>query len=510
VRLALILAAALVLSGCAEEDTTGPGGGGKTDDLTNSAFHQALDGRGDVVSAWLKSAADAEGVVEGDYRTVLDAIGSQMGCAPTDEKTFAILLTRAEMHPRLMVTHCSSDPTKASEFFFTTQSDDGTLEDIDPRHMRMFAWDGTLRQYRTYELTAYGDAGLQVELDPPKCLQCHTTPANLDGSRMPFTPLMNELVNPWTLWNAQPDFDSHQFEQTIDPRFESAPIYGELTGGDKLDSAANFEKHIRAALDRVTNARMRARRNDANIQDAFDLLRPMFCDETLNYVSENHYSGETSAAVIIDDAIRRLYLQIRPDNWPWEWLNDGILRLPTPVDGEEPLAVMPVRGEATMQIEVALVARNVLTAEQALRVRALDWQRPALSDYRCNLFKRAEELVTVFPPDLSEYTRVSDYIPVLFEDIMQDHPVSDATRLVVVGDATDADFTAAVDAGDLSAYEMTVDEFGALLETTFDDAETDGSRANLEIERLRRGCQAVSLYPAAPLVPGVDPSCIAE
>lgn len=503
----------VLVLGCVETDGGSDCEGAKCDNIGTGALDAVLEGRDDPIAAYLRLAADSTGGIEGDYRDVLDGVGEQLGCGPETEKTFSILLTRAGLFPRHIVTRCSDDPSKASQFFLSTQSDE-QLGDIDPRNLKLYAWDATARTYRWYELRPETEGGpMQVAIDPPECLTCHTGPLDMEGARIPFTPIMNEINNPWTLWNAEPDFRSHQFEDTLDPGLAEQPIYREMTENGKLDSAANFERHIRAALDRVTTARLRARRNEAQLSESLDLLRPMFCEETLNYVSENHNTGETKADIIIDDAFRQLFLTLRPDDWPWDWLNDGVLRLAEPTADETLIDVMAVRGESNVLVEVGLVSRGVLSVEQALRLRALDWQRPALSDFRCRLFTDGEARLKLSPPDLSAYARNSDAIPVLFESLMQITTESGETIPLLparddvfyaIGDVEEAGAADAIASGDLSVYEVTLEELGETLESHFQSAQEPGFRTAIEEERLRRGCHAVLFFPAAPLVPGAE------
>lgn len=517
----VFLCLSLLVASCGEDAGSagaGSGGnGGKTDDGgEGSAFSKTLEGREDPVAQYLRQAAKEDGTLEGDYQSVLDGVGEVMGCDRATQSSFAILLTRAEMFPRLMFTRCSQSPKDASRFFMSTQSDDGALPDVDPRNLKMIGWDDAANVYRTYELLPQADGRMKATVEPAKCSLCHTGPASLDNRLVPFAPVMNELVNPWTLWNAEPEFRSHRFEDELDPKFDSAPVYQAMTQG-QLDSASNFEKHIRAAHDRVANARVRVRRDPPSLDQSLALLRPLFCDETLNYVSENHDTGETRADVLLDDSIRRLYLKVRPDNWPWDWLNDGKLRLPLPKDGEEPLAVMPVRGESTLQLDVALVSRRVLGAEEVLRVRALDWERPVFSEFRCKLYQDAEARVRISPPDVGGYASNTELIKALYEEIMTAQVVgSDGTRatvklapadgaaLVSVPDATDPASLDALVGGDLGGLSVTLDGFGEQLEARFQAFQGEEGRARLEEERVRRACLAGYDYPAAPAIPGSE------
>lgn len=508
--LLLLLSAALMACGDAEPPASAPtddGLGGKADEGAGAA---AFEGRNDPAAAWLRKVTRADGTLVGDYQTVIEGIGAELGCSPESLKTFVILLSRKDYFPRNMFTACSDDPVKASKLFLSTQSDDGTLSDVDPRNLKLFAWDADARTYRLYELLPEGEDAMRVTVEPGHCRTCHTGPTSLDNRAMPFVPIMNELVNPWTLWNAEPDFRSHRFDELLDPAVAKAPVYTAMTGDGRLDSASNFERHIRESMGLVTTTRIRARRDPADLETSLSLLRPLFCDETLNYVSENHDNGELHGAAVIDDSIRRLYLHIQPDQWPWDWLNDGTLRLELPQAGQEPVAVLPVRGEATLQVENALVARRTLSAEQVLQVRALDWKRPTLSPFRCQLFLDGADRVRADPDRFAAYATNGELVGALFVELMQlDQggaplpllsPTPGTLYAIPSIDADDA-----LDAEALSASAVDLDGFGEQLQSWFEAIEGDADRGWLEQERARRGCLALAEYPAAPEIPGIGP-----
>ena len=494
-----LIAALLLVVACGSgtEEPTAEGG-----DLGEGKFDKGaadlLEGHGDAVAEYLREAMTADRVLAGDYRGVLDGVAAKLGCQPAAERTFAILLTRADLHPRLMFNECASDPTKASEFFLSTQSDDHH-GDIESRDIKMAAWDKKARRYRLYEMKPLEEGGMKVQIEPTECLTCHTGPTTMDADDLVWRPVMNELVNPWTLWNAEPDFRSHQFEDAIDPEILEQPVYKAMTAG-KLDAAANFEPIVRAGIDRVTNARALRRHEAADLATALSLVRPLFCDETLNYVSENHDTGKTAASVIIDDAIRHLFFKVQANNWPWDWANDGVLRLTPPAEGEAEVAVIPVRGEATLQVELSLVSRKVLDPIDVLRVRALDWKHPVFSDFRCGLFLAAEERLWDSPPE--DATKNADLIRPILAEIMK---LEDGRSLVPEGAEmlfsipdTTADFAFDHMAG------VDLETFGYQLDDWFNQVEDATDRAALERERARRACRAIRDYPSAPLVPGVD------
>lgn len=524
-RHVLPLAFALTAFGCsqpAENNGTTNNGtctSGKCDDSNGRDLAKELDGRNDVIATFIRGAANNDGTIEGDYSTFLDGVGEVLGCDESTEKTFIILMSKNGFFPRNISTRCSADAVKASEFYLSTQSDYGDRSDINPRDFKMIAWDADADKYNTYEVKddGTGEGPLYIDVEPDHCLACHTNPPSMTGNEIPFTPIMNELTNPWTLWNAEPDFDSHKFDELISAEVASGEVYTTMTAGAKLGPASDFETMIRASIDRVANSRLKARRDPADVEKALALLRPMFCDETVNYASENHDSGEVSTAIIIDDAIRHLYLSIRPDNWPYDWLNDGRMRLASVDGGIPPIEVMPVRGEATLQVEVGLVARRALTAQQVLQVRALDWKRPVFSEFRCNLYEEGAERVRANPPDLAELERVSSLLGPLFEEIMKyeaTDPDSGETvqwsllsadgSLISIPDVEEPDAQEALLYGVFDAYTRDLDGFATELETWFDAVQQASTREELEAERQRRGCVTKRGYPSAPDVPGIS------
>src|SRR5690242_12791794 len=50
-----------------------------------------LSGFGDPVASFLRSAATERGTIAGDYRTILDGAGANLGCDASTEHTFVVL-----------------------------------------------------------------------------------------------------------------------------------------------------------------------------------------------------------------------------------------------------------------------------------------------------------------------------------------------------------------------------------------------------------------------------------
>ncbi len=477
----------------------------------NGSLLATLDGRNDPIAAYLRDYAGDSPIIEQDYRGFLDGMIEQTGCAPSTEKTFVILMSRRRHFPRNIVTLCSDDPAKASEFFMSTQSDVGGLADINAKDYKAVAWDATARKYNLYEFKADSEDGpLFVDADPQHCASCHTEPTNLEPGAMPFTPIMNELTNPWTLWNAEPEFRSHRFDELIDPDLLDAPVYSAMTEGEKLGAASQFESIMRSALEKTVGARLRIRRNAPNVEETLGLLRPMFCDESVNYASENHDSGEISTAAIVDDSMRHT-------DWAYDWINDGRMRLDSVQAGETPLAVMPVRGEAALQVEVGLVTRRALTPYDVLRLRSIDWQRPVFSEFRCDMYRQGSARILADPPDTTAMSRNSDLVPVLFAELMKyevydedsdetvvwDFAPEGAETVYDIPDVTDPSVDEALFYGLTEDYETDVETLATNIETYFDAMQESGQRSVLEEERRRRGCFALANYPSSPDVPDI-------
>ncbi len=508
-RYAIIVLSLLVFS-CSptDEDPAQTCTSGKCDGVSESEFKTELTTYNDPIAKFLVKSANDDGTIEGDYSTFLDGIGEEMGCGKETEKTFTILMSNKDNFPRNMVTRCSDDALRASEFALSTQSDNGDLSDINPYDFKMVAWDKSKRRYNLYEAKpSESGEDLTVVIQPDACVSCHTQSTRKGAPPIEWTPVMNELTNPWTLWNAEPDFRSHRFDDLLNPNVADGEIYQEMTKEALLGAASDFELITRRAIDRVVSARLRTRREEADVEKALNLLYPLFCDESANYASENHESGEVSTAIVIDDALRYLYLQIRAEDWPYDWLNDGRLRLRSVENELPPMSVMPVRGESTLQVEVGLVSRGTLAAEDVIALRSLDYKRPVFSEFRCNLYETtADRLRRKFVVDPDEYAKVSDLLPVFFSEMMQMED-GDGNLQSLIPDNGDVFAIALIDASTdvdaIYAGQKSIDDFAAELEVYFDEVSASTDRQVLESERVRRGCLARELFQNAPQIPDI-------
>lgn len=440
-----------------------------------------LDGYTDPVSNFLRDSVADDGSLTGDYKLVLDGVGAQLGCDSETEKHFVVLSNQGYA-PKPIVTRCANDALGASQFFAAMVArEDG----IDPKQLHLASWDAEAGVYRRYQTIETVDGGMAINVAPTFCMGCHGGPEKLDT----WAPLMNEMASPWSNWNAHPGFSSQLYDEHFPQSFSQDPTFVELTRDGVLDSAASLEPIVRAGIQRVTSARLKTRTASADATAALELVRPLFCDESTNYVSEVHDSGELRIAALVDDSIRNLYRSAAVDG-AWLWLADTRMQLPPPA-GEQPVTLIAIRGEATLQIELGLVARGVISPVDALRVRALDWKHPVGSAYRCGLYDAAAERLASGALELPEAATVEDLIPVMFDEVM--------TSLPPVADGNVWSLPTATEAG----AELTLTQFGDALETHVTAFQTTPMRSVLKAERDRRAC-AASGDPTAPLFSDVE------
>lgn len=526
IPLAPLAALVAALSACAD-DPQQTCNGGKCD-AAGDAF-TGLDGRNDPIAKYLREAGiDDNGVVSADYGSVILGVAAAQGCSADTWRTFVIsdpLVTTSDPFPRLISTVCSNDAVKASEFFIAASFPDDVGRDVHPRRLEMFAWDGGAGVYRFYaaEPTAGDPASVTVEVEPAECQRCHLTPKDLPSAGMRMTPIMSELTQPWSHWNSQVPmfnaednpFPSHDFEVPEAVRTaENFVRYGVMHAG----AAADFEQIVRAGHARVVGERVKERRGTAaDFRPAMNLLRPLFCEEQLQYATEDFSTGLLQVTTVIPGGVREAYRAIRADNWPWRWLNnqDGRMRLPPPAS-IGPLTMVPLRGNVDIEYESRLLGVRALTPNQILRVRALDWQRPVLSSFRCGLWKKALARFEASPPALDLSGKIGDHMKVLLDEVLTVNgtPISagDPERFVALGLAgADADAVLSA-AGGVAATctapgqpcVVDVDTFGALLDAyvaTYESGDPDQVRVHLTEQRDERLCVVARQFPSAPHLP---------
>lgn len=516
------LSVALVLIGtgaaCMVDGGGGEGGqtctsGGKCD--APDSVRSQLEELDDPIARWLlESPMTEDGILITDYLTAVEKVAEQMSCSMESMRTFVLSddLVAGTPFPRLVSTVCSDDDTRASEFFIAASfADPANPDDVDVKNLEMFAWDTTARRYRFYAtLPIQGREEVQVEVEVRRCTQCHLNSRSLDDDGMPMLPIMNELTRPWPHWNAEPDFPSHTFE--VSEATRAAANFGALTGGGRLASAALFEQIVRSAQsNRVIASRLRARRDPADVGAAMALLRPLFCDEQVNYATEDFASGVLPASAVITGGTRDMFLAVRPSDWPWQWLNADVIRFEDAAGDGARLAMMPVRGAADVEYEKRLVSVKALTPQQVLRIRALDWATPVFSPVRCALWKEARARLRAAPPDLSATPTNSELVAVLYGEVMKVDKISllagGADQVIAVRDAAAMEgLRAALAAGTVESGSCTTDGFcavdligfGNLLDGRAAAAEASGGRDGLLLERERRLCVVQNDFAARP------------
>jgi len=510
-------------------------GDAKCDDL--GEIGQALAKFNDPIAIWLRANIDDKGQIDVTYLEMLRGISKQQGCDDKGLDSYIIsdqlVVEGGEAFPRVVNTVCSEDRTKADLAFFALSFANANKTDVDAREIEMFGWDNTTFEYRFYggNAVAGSPTKVAIQLDPSECRGCHEQPAHIPGKKMPMTPIMNELSAPWQHWHATPV----AFEHSVSPAVASAPNFKELagTGSTFRKSASRLETTIRSAFQqRVATARLRLRRNAANVDEAMSLLRPLFCDEHLTYATEDGASGSLSAAAVIDDGVGSVYFQIKGTGWPWEWWQDKALRLDPP-GAPDRITMFPIRGAAVVTYEKQLLATRALTWEHVMRVRALDWANPSMSSFRCELFTNALGRVATAPPPIAEGAKNSDIFVPLLDMILTlkkgdfgiggtDLPMSipivsaEAGKFVTLAKADSAGVQALADrlaAGQLAMATCaadgeghclaTPDTFGVMIETRFKAIEGQ-PRTGLTAIRNTKACAAKEQYPNAPHIGDLD------
>lgn len=467
-------------------------------DLAGSGdeLRAALADFGDPVAVWLREAVAADGVVADGPEDALAGLRAAMDCADDRERAF-VVLSNAAFAPKVILTECSDDPIAASTAFVVFEPD-RDAPDVDPMRLRMVGWDDVAQAFHRYQFEPHGD-GLGVAVEPAFCTGCHGGPF----ARTQWNPIMNEMHEPWAQWNATPGFVSFAFDEVF-PRERRGPVFAALTDGERLDSASQLEPIVRAAIDRTTAARIAGRAAPASLAGAAELIRPVFCDESANFVSEIHDSGTIALAAAIDSGLVRALRQLAPTA-AWSFLADDAMVLPPPAAGEQPLVLVGVRGETSVQMEAALLSRRVLTPIDVLRVRALDWVHPVASSYRCELFTRALERADAHAPaqDTEALARA------LFELALaqagtRSLAVVGPDQVVVLADADDTAARADIARGELAPHTLSISALGDAIEAHVDALASADGRARLDAERIRRGCLLRARDPIAPIIPDTD------
>ncbi len=492
--LALLLAAACTspnddVSDCSEDRCEAAQ---SRDDLLDQ-----VSGFGDPISAFLRDAVQEDGTLAGNYEQVLEGVGTQIGCERNTEKSFVVLSNQA-FHAKTIFNRCADSPIDASEFFLLLPTLNEDL-DVETSLIHMTAWDQDAQRYRRYATFPGDDGTMHINVEPSFCLGCHAGPRQLGT----WQPLMNEMTNPWTQWNAAPGFVSHEFDDYLAEATQGGANYAEVSAEGLLDSASNFEPIIRAGIDRVTGARVQKRHDPADIDEALQLLQPLFCDEMVNYVSEIHGSGEIRSSALIDDSFRELLSAIGEGS-ELGFLSETTMQIAPQQDSESNLTLVAVRGESALRAELSLVTRQALSPLQALQVRSLDWTHPVASDFRCELFDAGAARIRAGVLDgevsaLGADATNLELLPLLLSEVMSLELDGEPLSLQPEGSVyllDDADLAPA-SAMAWKELELSPAQLATRLQSAIDDA----SRDQLQRARDVRACQVAALLPTAPLIP---------
>jgi hypothetical protein len=511
-----------LVAACGVEPLTDDTGGetceeGKCDGLP---FLDQLKGKEDPVAKWLRGLGEAgiiddQGVYHADkagsiaptedanfYGKLIEGLITVQGCGKESLINYAIsddLITgnQDQIYPRLISTVCS-DTEQVTNAFIATLGE--PLPDINVNDLEFFAWDATAQKYFFYDTKDIGDGNLQIEVDPARCVKCHTTPLDVPNVGMPRLPIMNELTKPWTHWEAGSGGVSDSF---LVPESLAGMPNWERYGGGKIGAASRLEKVMRDANAlRVTPARSKHLFRPAKLDEAMGLIRPLFCDEQVNYASELA-TGEMPVDAFVSPGTKGAFRAINA-TWGFAWFNNDIVQLPSTTEDKR-LFMVPVRGIADVTFEAQL--HGVLSPNHILALRALDWKKPAFSEMRCNLWRDA---LTKFTEDADSAPKLSgrnrDAVKVLFDEIMKLGGMSTrglaSGKFVALDVATTdsiAALEAAVAAGNVptscssSAFcEVDAAGFGGLLETYVTSIEQPAARDALIAERDRRVCYVMS------------------
>lgn len=469
-----------------------------TGDRCNSAENRdellrSIEGFGDPISTYLREAVLDDGSLSGDYRNILDGVGTVVGCDENTQSSFVVLSNEA-LNPKTVFNRCAASPIDASEFFLLLPSL-GAGKDVEPALVHMTAWDADAGRYRRYATAPREGGGMNINVEPVFCLGCHAGPRELGT----WQPLMNEMTNPWSQWNAEPGFVSHVFDEFFPAATSGGPVYAEVSAEGLLDSASNLEPIIRAGIDRVTGARMQDRKLAPNAAQALKLLQPLFCDEQVNFVSEIHGSGEFRSSALIDDAFAELFSAMDV-GLEHAFTQETTMRITAKGESEANLTLMAVRGESSLRAELALVTRQALTPLQALQVRSLDWMNPVDSEFRCGLFERGEERIlagaldaqiSALPADATNET----LLPLLLSEIMSIE-LLDGGSVQPLQPSGDFVFSipvaAEVQLSEIPGLQTRPADLAAELQAAVEGA----TRAELDQRRRSRACATLATYPA--------------
>jgi len=511
---------ALVITGCAATDQ--PQGDGICEaGKCEGPFLDQLKNRQDPVANYLRQLGEA-GVIDSSgtylaakatkaepaneplfYAKMLAGIAKVQGCDANSLINYALsddLISGdvGNVFPRLISTVCSLDADKSTNAFVATLGMPAEDGDIALEDLEMFAWDPVASKYSFYATAADGEGNLQIEVEPARCNECHLTPRDVNSVGMPRLPIMNELTKAWTHWNAGGGGVSESF---LVPSSVNGKPNWKRFGIEKVGAASRLEKVIRDANAlKVTPTRAKGLFRPAKLDEAMGLIRPVFCDEQVNYVSELQ-TGEISIDAVVSGGIKNAYRGVQ-STWSFPWFNNDSIQL-TIAAGDKQVFMVPVRGVADVTFEQQL--QGVLSPMHLLAVRALDWKRPALSEFRCNLWRNAMDAFATKAPALTGRNR--DAVKILYEEIMKlggmstrGIPNGKFVVMDLASDSTVAKLRQQIAGGTVptmcrqgatNTCETDAMGFGTLLQEYVDIGES-ASRVELLAERDRRVCNVVN------------------
>jgi hypothetical protein len=381
-------------------------------------FVNLLARRGDLAARWFSDRVDDRLRLRTDraeYMDVLRGIGNQLGCGPVplhSLRTFVVTDNQLSPHgdfPRIISVACAQEAARAAQFFLSApfELSRGGIKDVDPYQLEIMAWDADLHGYRMYATKATEDPSrvqlvIDLETDLKECGRCHLAGADLRAQApaamaafMRPMPLMNEMTAPWPHWNARPGVDSYDYD--LPPQFDPANRTRRFSPKAYADShfrrltetflspASELESIVRAGIALATHGRLDDLYGPYEFNRAMMLLRPLFCDEVVNYVTEDG-GGRIDSELVLADA-RALFRRARATPERWRFWGDRIA-LP-PDRTHQPLETIPVRAAMTREYEESLLDRGALNVSEVLRLHALDYTHPVYSDFRCGLWQDA-------------------------------------------------------------------------------------------------------------------------
>ncbi len=520
----------LACSDTEPEDTTNADcNGGKCDG--NEGWIEAnLQGRDDVIAEFLKtkSGVDEDGFFQTNLLKIQRELAAVSDCDPGDSRNYVIsdqLIVGAgeEDFPRVVSTICTNDADKRWRTFLSPPSitSDG---DIDVQTIEMFSWDETRKGFNFYKTSSAGGEDVHIEVEPTECADCHLGGRGLSAEHMPMLPIMNELTQPWEHWNASPGFDSqHHF---ISDEVRAKPNYAEVAGESWSASASELESTIRKAQKVVADQRvlLRRKKGEASVSEGMSILRPIFCDEQINYVSESGESGQLLMNSVVDVSMRDIFakLDVSGDaGKKWRDINARV-RLPQDRGGEDKVSMLPVRGDSNIIYELALIsAARGLEPKLAAQVRLLDWKTPVFSSLRCGLWTQTNERLKKEKLDV-DLSSIRNYalIPILMEEILtvgeasllledRFYILNDGEKLeelataIVEGSVPDAtcDEQGKCVCDDLPFCIGTVNDASYVIENNLASVfESETIREDFAAERKERVCIAKACYNNAPFI----------